>query len=194
MSDPDRARSAAVPAALSRRRARWLNLIVPGAGLILAGRPLAGFGTGLAFAAALNGALAIWLLIPDDFPRTAVWCGLTAALAYIVAQFLLLRVDAAARLAGRRDERRAALTALMAAIREGRFDQEAAALLEPLAESDLHVAVRVAQAAMLNCDDHRALAAWQRVQRLDPHLIYRSETLAALQRLHAQAAADADRH
>src|SRR5262245_3235280 len=178
--------AAASPRDAARRR--LINLVIPGAGLVLAGRPLAGFGTGLSFAATLNAALALGLLIPDDFPRTAVWCATAAALFYIVAQFLLLRADARDQASGARNERREALSALVSALREGRSDDAAAARLQPLAECDLHVAYRLAQSATLRADADGALAAWERVRQLDPHHIYRGEMLAALRQIGVQRA------
>lgn len=165
---------------------------MPGAGLLLAGRPLAGFGVGLAYAAALNAALAIRLLVPDDFPWTAFWSSLAAATAYVVAQFLLLRAHGDAEAAGTRAERRTALAELLAAVREGRADSNAARRLEALAETDLHVAYRLAQSASLNSDPSAVRAAWERVRLLDPHHIYRTETSAALGRMRNEPLVDGE--
>jgi cytochrome c-type biogenesis protein CcmH/NrfG len=54
------------------------------------------------------------------------------------------------------------------------------------------VAYRLAQSATMSGDARGALAAWERVQRLDPHHIYRTETVCALRRLQDEAPSDAN--
>jgi hypothetical protein len=60
---------------ISQRQAYWspwINLVVPGSGLILIGWPWVGWLIGLMFVLSLNVALATTLLIPDEYPG---WIG-----------------------------------------------------------------------------------------------------------------------
>ncbi|MBI5865804.1 MAG: hypothetical protein HZB38_15135 [Planctomycetes bacterium] len=162
--------------------AAWVNLFVPGGGLIMRNRVATGLLLGIAFAAGANLTIAARLLFPDDFsPAARGGSAALAALAYILAQFLL---PAAGPRSGRRSAssgRRTALASITEALRQGRIDESAIAELTPLAERDLHVAYRLAQAASLEGDAERSTEAWARVKRLDRHRIYREETDATLQ-------------
>jgi hypothetical protein len=65
------------------------------------------------------------------------------------------------------------------------------AALEPLrgaAGEDLHVAVRVAQVLAMRGETLQALAAWERVARLDRHRVYRDEIETARTLLFARGA------
>lgn len=157
--------------------AQWLNLVVPGGGVVAVGRTTRGMTVGLLFAAAANGAVAGTLLFPDDVPRWVQQGLITAAvLSYAAAQLMFVRgARALSRRAADR-ERRSALQCAVEALRAGDADVAIAALapLAHLADADLLVAYRLAQAHELLADDQRR-EAWERVARLDPHGIYRDE-------------------
>ena len=79
MSAPDRS-----TAPISVRHAQWLNLMLPGGGMVLLGDIAGVLAIGLAFAAAANLAVVSTFLIPDDFaPSLRILTVLAAALAYI---------------------------------------------------------------------------------------------------------------
>ncbi|NOT02065.1 MAG: hypothetical protein HOP29_15745 [Phycisphaerales bacterium] len=65
---------------LSTRRARILNLIVPGAGLIVLRREWLGFAVAMLFCVLAQIALLGWLIIPVTIPR---WVGIPAGLAAV---------------------------------------------------------------------------------------------------------------
>ncbi len=160
------------------RRAAWLNLLLPGAGLILVGSIATGLLIGLAFAARADLALAAALLFPDDFPPAAqlIAAVLTAAI-YLLAQLRLAQTL--------RDLRRRAATAqrgrVLAEVQEllARGDAaRAAELIRPLADQrddDLLVVYRLAQALTAAGDVPGARVAWLRVRELDPHGIYKQQ-------------------
>lgn len=164
------------------------NLLVPGGGLILAGRLWLGVAVGLLFALAANLAVLAALVVPDDVPgwlRIGLLAGSGAI--YVLAQWLL-----AQRLRGQQRSaavaaRRHALAAAVAALERG-DPERALAALEPLrsaAERDLLVAYRWAQVLTAARDVPAARAAWQRVAALDRHRIYRAQIATAAQELAA---------
>lgn len=154
---------------------RWLNLLLPGGGLILAGRLWTGAAVALLFAAFANLALAAALIVPDDVPpwQGGLAIGLAGGV-YVGAQVrlaLALRQD-------RRNEAAARRRAVLAEVRElmGRGEHrralEALSALEHLAQTDLLVAYRRAQ-ALSKLDDREAAAkAWARLREMDRHRIY----------------------
>jgi len=151
------------------------NLLVPGAGLILTGKAIAGLALGLAFTAAINALLITTLLFPDDYStgaRQAV-AALTGV-AYAAAQLLFAHElrSSGARL--RRGQRDACLRAARASLARRAYD-EALRAIQPvaaLAKRDLLVAYRLAQIlSALERADAAALA-WELVRRLDRHRIY----------------------
>lgn len=166
-------------------RAKWLNLLVPGGGLILLGRTAIGFLIGVAFTALVATSALALLLIPDEFTLTARNLLITSAAAvYTLAQWLAGRIAEAESLRVQADRRSVALRCARQAAKAGDA-QETVRCLQPimsLAEHDLHVALRVAQ-AWTALGALEATEAWRRVQRLDRHHIYRAETARALETL-----------
>lgn len=167
-------------------RARWLNLLVPGAGLILTGNVAGGLAIGLSFAVAATLAVIASLIIPADFsPRGRILIIVVAAVAYIAAQFLLERSirsnahrDAEAR-------RKQHLGQAAARFQAGDIDGAWAAL-QPLAsrlDHDLLIAVRWAQVLERLGDAGEIASAWERVRALDRHRIYGREVQDALRRI-----------
>jgi len=155
-----------------------VNLLVPGSGLILHGDVLTGLVFCLLLTIVANLYLAGWLLIPDEVPpRWRLTALIVAAGTYALAQ---LRCAHRLRRERRHREllqRREVLAAVQRLLIQ---DQPARAweLLQPLAglaEDDLLVAWRVAQVLTAKRDVEAALAAWQRLRRLDRHHLYRTE-------------------
>ncbi len=154
------------------------NLLVPGSGLILLGDVLTGLVFCLLLTIVANLCLAGWLLIPDEVPPPwRITALIVAAGTYALAQLRCahrLRRERQQREVLRRREVLAAVQQLLIQ------DQPARAweLLQPLAglaEDDLLVAWRVAQVLTAKRDVEAALAAWQRLRRLDRHHLYRTE-------------------
>jgi uncharacterized membrane protein len=173
---------------------QWVNLFVPGGGLIALGSAWTGALLGLVFIACLNLALAATLIFPDDVPlRWRRLSILGAALVYIGAQLRYAHVLKARRRQGEHRERHEALRLA----REHLAAAQPAEALEALrslreqADADLLIAVRFAQAHTALGEASAAFAAWRRVERLDDHYLYRGERLEAERRL-AHAALERD--
>lgn len=156
--------------------ATWLNLVLPGGGLVLLGEIGGGLLVGLLFTACTGFALLSTLLFPDDYPRAVTVLGIgLAAGSYVGAQVRLsqaLRRQAAAQAARRRaSQLRLACECLQRGDPAG-----ALAALEPLVDSartDLLVAYRLAQALSAAGDDAGAAAAWEQVRALDRHGLFK---------------------
>jgi hypothetical protein len=166
------------------------NLVLPGVGLILAGRVAAGLAIGLLFVVLANGAVAATLLVPDDVSPwvQALVIGLAAG-TYVGAQLRLRYALEDTARAARRDRRDAALRVVRACVERG--DGEAGwEALRPVAEDaeeDLLVAYRVAQVLTLRGDRTAARIAWERVRRLDRHHLYREAYDAQMAALRSDA-------
>lgn len=158
--------------------ARWINLLVPGGGLIAIGEVWTGVVVALFFAVSANAAIAARLLLPDEFsPWLAGLCIGVAAGTYIGAQFRLAHTVRERRRAAEQEQRRAALTAVCDRLERGDGDGALEAL-EPLRSAggqDLLVAFRLAQVLTLKRDVSPALEAWQQVRILDRHHVYRRQ-------------------
>lgn len=157
--------------------AQWLNLLVPGAGVVLIGRAWLGLLIGIVFAVLFNGAIVAVGLIPDEVGLTARrLLVLGAAASYILAQFVMTRVVRRHRQAIEASTRFTALRQAQQALVAGDAAGAWAALgpLLPLAETDLHVAYRVAQALSASGDAAAAAAAWEHLRALDRHHVYRN--------------------
>jgi len=75
-----------------RRRSVWLNLLLPGCGLIHAGRDRAGVAYAAAFVASAQIALLGWLVAPAAIPlRLTLAAGAAAIVIYSAAQRALWR-------------------------------------------------------------------------------------------------------
>lgn len=158
-----------------------VNLLIPGAGIILLGWIWVGLIVGLVFVLCANYALWATLLIPDEF---SAWMrGLGIGLAggtYFGAQLRLawtVRRQQQQRYAALR---RAALAAVQTCLRRGDYTAAVAAIrpIRQQADRDLLIAYRWAQVATGMRDVEAAWAAWRRVRALDPHRIYRDEIRA----------------
>jgi len=162
------------------RIARVVNLLVPGAGIILVGREALGVLVALLFTAAANAALAANLLFPAEW--SPGWRAISTGVAlgtYLGAQVRFAQTLRDQRRRASAAHRNAALRAARAALLAGRVE-EAWRLLQPLApqaEDDLLLAYRLAQVLSARGDRQAARAAWQRVRRLDRHRIYYREVL-----------------
>ncbi len=164
-----------------RRAAGWINLLVPGAGLVLLGHVAAGLILGLIFTSLANFLLAAILLFPDDVSelwRAAAGGGLV--LVYVLAQLGQAQVLRAGAVGVAEQRRREALQSAKERLERGEA-QWALQALSPLRETaagDLLLAVRWAQALSAAGQIEEALAAWEVVRKLDRHHIYRRERVA----------------
>jgi hypothetical protein len=158
--------------------ARGINLLVPGAGMILAGSVITGLLAGLLFAACANFAVVAVLLFPDDFSGTmqALAIGLAAG-AYFGAQVRLAAQIRARRAAAAASFRRRVLSQSQELLVRGEAAGAVDALQPLVAEAghDLLVAYRLAQALTAAGDAPAARAAWQRVRELDRHGLYKRQ-------------------
>lgn len=164
------------------RGAAWLNLVLPGAGLLLIGRWTSGLLAGLLFTLSTNLAITAVFLFPDDFspaPR-GLAIGVMAA-SYVGAQLRMAQAARGAELAARAARRRALLAEAEKRLAAGQA-ANAAAILRPLAEEqpdDLLASYRLAEALQAAGDAPAAQRAWQRVREVDRHGIYREQLRAA---------------
>jgi len=158
---------------------RWVNLLIPGGGLILIGDCAYGVLAALLFTLAASLLLAGAYLFPDDVSR--LWRAL--ALGGVIGAYggAQIRYAQTVRLQAEQafwDLRSAALKRVRRALAAGRAD-EAWTELTPMmreAETDLLIAYLAAQVLTRRKDGFAALNAWRRVRRLDRHRIYRQET------------------
>lgn len=159
----------------------WINLLIPGGGLITIGRVWLGLIIALLFALLANCALAFSLLFPDDVPSWAG--GLTTGLAggtYLGAQLRFAQTVRSRHREAATAHRRQALEAARACLTAGQYHQawEAIRPLAAQADRDLLVAYRVAQVLTAKQDVNAALDAWHLVRRLDRHHIYREQIVS----------------
>lgn len=152
-----------------------MNLLVPGAGLVLLGEPAIGVLLGLLYAALLNLLIASCLIFPDELSSsTTLIATIGAAAVYVFAQRRLPAAESRTAMMRITAQRRAALKTAAECIQRGDGLGARAALL-PIAdraEDDLLLAYRMAQAASLCGDAAAAREAWRRVRKLDRHRIY----------------------
>ena len=157
--------------------AAGLNLLVPGAGIILLGRTWVGLLIGVLFLTCANFALWTTLLIPDDY---SPWLrGLGIGLAggtYIGAQMRLTQTVRQQRHQIQSKLRHMALST----VRECLQREDYAAALKAIApvrghgNNDLLVAHRLAQ-ILTGLNHADALAAWRHLRTLDRHRFYQDE-------------------
>lgn len=160
------------------QRPTWSNrflLLIPGVRQIIGGSIPWGLFLGILFALFANLLVLSTLVIPAEFTTPArVFVAIVAVAIAIAGHWLTPRGQFAIRPgSGRGLERRSALVALASALERGEIDENAKGRLEPWAETDLHVAYRLARAADAVGDDAESNRAWERVRKLDPHRIYR---------------------
>ncbi|MFH1745483.1 MAG: hypothetical protein ABIG44_00400 [Planctomycetota bacterium] len=160
-----------------------VNLLIPGAGIIILQRIWTGLLVGLAFIVCANYALWVTLLVPYDF---APWArGLSIGLAggaYVGAQIRLAYTAHSRQHQLASALRHETLAAVQDCLRRGDF-LAAAQALEPLREqhkNDLFIAYRAAQIASGLKEPDAIKSAWRQVQKLDKHHIYRAEVRAVL--------------
>ena len=163
----------------------WLNLVVPGVGLVLTGHLTSGWIVGVIFAAAANCAIIGGLIMPDDVSPS--WVGLAIGVtggAYAGAQIRLAQSLREDRLTQRIALRHEALRRVRTAL-EAHDPETAWRALQPiqdLAADDLLVAYRLAQVLTAREDVDNATAAWEHLRRLDRHRIYSDTTRRHLAR------------
>ncbi len=170
--------------------AAWLNLVVPGGGLVLVGAYGTGIIAGLLFAAAANLTVTAVLLFPDDFSgRARVLLIVLLGVIYVGAQ---VRMVQAARRSGQtvaQRRRREILTAAQAALSAAAAGAEPAPApaesvdelardLQTLARQcpqDLLVWVRLTEVLSTQGAAEAARVAGQHATALDRHGLYRAE-------------------
>jgi hypothetical protein len=168
------------------RWAAWINLLVPGGGLILIGSLASGLVGGLLFAACANFAVLAVLLFPDDFSGTlqALAIGLAAG-AYVGTQVRFVRRLRELRAEAATHFRRQLLWQSQELLAQGDAAR-AVATLQPVADQARHnllIAYRLAQALTAAGDVAAARAAWQQVRELDRHRLYQQQIRESEQRL-----------
>ena len=159
---------------------KWINMIIPGSGMILLGYEVLGLLVALLFTVAGGFALLATLLVPDDVSPTMRGLSIGIALGtYIGAQIRHAQTMRDRRQRELDARRKSALLGVRRALLKNQASQ-AWELLQPiifLVEEDLAIAYRVAQVLTARGDGYAALAAWRRVKRLDQHRIYSMEVL-----------------
>lgn len=162
------------------RWAPWVNLLLPGAGLVLIGACWSGLATGLVFAACTNLALASVLLFPDDFSSAIrmLLIGFAGG-SYVGAQLRYAQAMRGIRAAELAALRRRVLAETQSLLKSGQ-PARALEVLSPLARrlpDDLLVAYRLAQVLTETGNKRAARVAWRQLRTLDRHGIYRQEAL-----------------
>lgn len=159
-----------------------LNILVPGAGLIVRRREWLGLALALLFGVATNVALAGWLVAPAAIPGRYAWgaSGL-AVLSWAAAQVLLARQSRSL------VHQAHAVEAILRRAADCRQSGDVSAAREALDSAvDLdpeHLAAHVERARFLTeSSDIDAPAAWRRVARLDTAGRFRQEAKSALGR------------
>lgn len=168
--------------------ARWVNLLIPGGGLILVGSLWWGLMFAVLFTAAANFAVAGSLLFPDDIsPGLGDLSLALAGGCYLGAQLALRRTVVRRRRQLAASLRRQVLRDVRGYLDSGcpELAKDALRPLAELAHHDLLVAYRFAQVLTAVQDVCAARAAWQHVRTLDRHHIYRREFEAAEHALRA---------
>ncbi len=167
------------------RLSTWLNLLVPGGGLVILGRLRTGLVLGLAFIVSANTALLARLIAPDDVPGWAQNLAIiVACLIYIAAQGLLLGAGQAPERPGLSAAARRTTLAELERLFAGGDYESARRVIDAnraLLNADPHIAYRRAQ-ILTELNDPEAPAAWLHLGALDQHGIYRAERLAGLER------------
>jgi hypothetical protein len=174
--------------------ASWLNLLVPGAGLVLLGRIWLGLALGLLFLITVNFVIASLFLAPEAAPSPWRELGiLAAALVYISAQGWQAQRVRTGLAASAERTRRESLSRAIALLEGGdaAAAHEALRPLLPQAEGDLAIAYHFAEIVSAQGAGDAARAAWARVRKLDRHHIYR-ETLSVREAAAQPAAAERD--
>jgi len=170
----------------AERAAPWVNLILPGAGLILVDSLLAGVVVGLLFTACANLALVELLLFPDEWSRELklLTVGVTVG-TYFGAQLRLVVTMKTGRERSRTAHRRARLWEARALTEQGEHIRACEVLNDLCSENpdDLLVNYRLAQSLTDAGEVPAAREAWQRVRSLDRHGIYRAQIDAHERRL-----------
>lgn len=155
-----------------------MNRIIPGGGLIGAGALVPGLIIATLFTVSANLAIVGTWIVPDDIPRvlTGLAIGVVAG-SYAGAQFRLAQTLREQQRAEVARVRRETLSEAIQHLRSGDLDRawERLESVRPLAESDLLVAYRRAQVLTARGDGAAAQRAWQRLEQLDRHHIYRAE-------------------
>ena len=180
--------------------ARTLNLMVPGAGLILLNRVGSGLVLGLAFSITTAALICARFITPESYSgSTRVFLFLAAAACYIASQSLVARAFVARDHQRDAERRREALKAAALASTYGDHDRAAEILRRQLRAhpADLLLQVRLAEVLEKSGDLAGASEVWQAVQVLDKHRVYKTRIEAFQQTAragaNAAAAAQADR-
>lgn len=165
-------------------RLTYLNLLIPGGGLILAGRVVAGLMVGILFVMAAALAIEGNLIAPHGTSRFGAMLTIGLAIGlYLSAQIRMRRAAREARSASSLERRRTTMIAARQAMASGEYPQARELLLQMQRENpaDLHVAYRLAQIASKTEPPEAAREAWRRLRLLDKHRIYKEEIARQLE-------------
>jgi hypothetical protein len=160
------------------RFSQWINWIVPGAGMVAMSRLANGCIVAAIFAASANFAIYSVYIAPGN---VGDWiAGLTIGVAggtYLGAQLRLQTIIRQERASRASRQRREILTSVNKLIERQAYDEARREIerLSDVLDADLLVAYRYAQ-ILTHLEDAGLAEAWSRVQRLDRHKIYRTET------------------
>lgn len=158
-----------------------LNLLVPGAGLILQRREWVGFLLSIVFALGANAAIAGYFIAPEAIPAWLSAAGVgIAAFAWLLSQAMLHRQMR--QLSRRNEDLALMLCRSREAMERGDIEAVGQTLTEAIQLDDEHVEANVlwARYCVEIGDRDQARRVWQRVCKLDLGRRFRSEAMAAL--------------
>jgi hypothetical protein len=163
-----------------------LNVLLPGAGLILLRRERCGVAVAFLFSAAAQ--LMLWgtLLIPATVPGSiTLWAAATSGAIWLVAQGLLWSGLRAVRDANLPAEKAMLIQLASEAMNDGIYLNARLALESALTLDDEDLVVNLLWARLLTTTGRfgEARGAWRRVEQLDRTSRHRREVTAALQQL-----------
>lgn len=180
-----------VEAAMRMDRVRWawaigLNVIAPGAGLVILRREWFGLTVAVLFGLLAQAAIYGTLVDPMLARSDVTWvCGFAAGVVWVYAQ--ATTIARARRVLGARARREIAVIVRQAsqALSDGRYGDAIDLLNVALCVNDESIDLGVALARVLTLTGRLADArsAWKRVLDLDIAGDYRSEAITALERL-----------
>lgn len=174
---PNRVREAA--------RAKLINLIAPGVGLVLVDRLFDGLLTAGAFALSAGALLVATLVAPMAYSGVfRAFLAVAMVATYGLAQIAMERAAAARERSDAAAERRALLQRSARSARYGDYASAIAQVSEALEHSPEDLALRADLASLHDRmgNVEAARLAWQRVRELDRHRIYKEQIEAAERR------------
>lgn len=177
----------------SKTRRTWaltLNLVVPGAGLVILHQDIAGIALAVLFALFAQIALLGLLVVPANMPpMLSTAAGVVAGAIWLIAQWLGWKQARIVFGAQRERELHLLRERVTRAVEDKRYT-EAGDLLNiatRIDDEDLDLHLQTARIAALTGQFHAARQAWRRVMQLDNAGLHRLEALEALGKSQSQA-------